>query len=115
MAKLSDADLTAALLIAVALIVIAIIALPGPVRAHPHMITGYWHSQITGAMYKVHPGFGRVFTVLTENGLAAGTMHGMRGVRVVFPGDNRVHRGYIRLGSRKIAWKNGDTWSRQGI
>ena len=115
MARLSDADLTAAVLIAVILIVIALVAWPGPARIRPRMLAGHWASRATGAMYAVRPGRGRTFVVSTRSGLATGTIWGLRGVRVAFPGGDGSRGGRVELGSRQIIWKDGDTWSLQGV
>lgn len=115
MARLSDADLTAAVLIAVILIVIALVAWPGLVRVRPRTLAGYWASQTTGALYEVRPGHGRTFVVSTRSGLATGAIRGLRGVRVAFPGDDGSRGGRVELGGRQIIWKDGDTWALQGV
>jgi len=111
MTKVSDADLTTALLIAVVLIIIALIVWPGIMRIRPHMIAGHWASQKTGIMYEIRPGHtGRRFIVLSNNHPGTGVVHGLRGVR--FPG---VGRGHVGFGNRQIIWKGGDVWSLQGL
>ena len=111
----SDADLTTALLIAVALIIVALIVWPGIMRIRPHMMAGYWASQKTGIMYEIRLDHGRRFIVLTNNFPGVGAVHGLRGVRINFPGVGRTHRGHVDFGNRQIIWRGGDVWSLQGI
>lgn len=111
----SDADLTTALLIAIALIIIVFIVWPGIMRIRPHMIAGHWASQKTGIMYEIRLDHGRRFIVLTNNSPGVGAVHGVRGVRINFPGVGEARRGHVDFGNRQIIWKGGDVWSLQGI
>jgi hypothetical protein len=113
MTGVSDADLTAALLIAIAVVVVALVAWPGLARVRPRALAGYWASLTTGALYLVRPGRGRAFAVSTGGGPAAGAVRGVRGVRVAFPGGSRG--GWVEPGGRQIDWQDGDTWVLQGV
>jgi hypothetical protein len=97
------------------LIVIMLVAWPGLVRIHPRTLAGYWASQTTGGLYKVRPDHGRTFVVSTRRGLAIGTIRGLRGVRVAFPGDDGSRGGRVEIGDRRIIWNDGDAWVLQGV
>ena len=116
MAPISDTDLVAAMAIAATLIIIALVVWPGAMRVRPRALAGYWASQTTGAIYELRPGLGRQFTLISRGSAAPGVVRGLRGVRLdaqgLAPGD-RV--GRVELSGRRIAWKDGDEWSLQGI
>ena len=114
MARPSDADLTAAIIIAVILITIALVAWPGFVRVRPRALAGYWASQENGALFEVRPGGGRALVVSAKSGPAAGATRGLRGVRVATPGGGS-RDGRVELGNRRITWEGGDVWSLQGV
>lgn len=114
MAPISDADLAAALIIAVAIIIIALVVWPGAMRVRPRALAGYWASQTTGAIYELRPGPGRRFTVISKGAAVPGVVRGLRGVRLGAAPRARS-RGRVELGGRRIAWKDGDEWSLQGV
>ena len=112
----SDSDLTAAVVIAILIIVVLVCVWPGYARVRGRDLVGYWAAP-GGGLYEIRDMGGRAFAVRGEAaaaavaGVASGVASGVRGVAVAALGK----RGIIELGGRRIDWQGGDSWTRQGV
>src|SRR5262245_43544860 len=110
----TDGDLTAAILIALLLVVVALCAWPGLLRLHGRDLAGFWATP-GGGLYEIRAAEGRAFEI-REPGRAGGRppaqgrLTGVRHVKVS-GGPGAVSRaGVVEAGGRRIRWKKGDTW-----
>jgi hypothetical protein len=112
----TDRDLAAAVLIALILLVIALCAWPGFLRLRSRDLAGFWAAP-GGVLYEVRATGDRTFDVVAPGAdapvRAPGHLAGVRGVRVASGGPALA--GRVELGSRRVHWKNGTSWTRQGL
>jgi hypothetical protein len=114
----SDRDLTAAVLIAAILILVALYGWPGAFRLRGRDLAGFWASP-AGALYRIEGGPGPAFTVRASTHPGRETLGRVTGLRrVVVPGAALGERGAlggaVELGGRRIQWDDGSAWVRQG-
>ena len=109
---LSDSDLSSAIVIAIIIILAVLCYWPGLIRVKGRSLEGYWASP-SGALYELRDAGGRDFFVHSAGTATtvSGQSTGVRGVSV--PAFNK--QGSVELGSRRIDWKDGDVWLRQGV
>jgi len=127
-------DVTAAVVLAVIIILVMLCIWPGYARVTPESVRGYWASQ-DGKMYAIRPqetcdGSNRAFRILgnprsrdnsahnvSEGPNYYGSTVGLRGVKLYLSemrGASSLH-GTVSLGGRHINWADGGVWTRQGL
>lgn len=108
----TDRDLTAAILIALLILIGVLCVWPGLLRVRGGDLAGFWASP-AGGLYEIRPTGARSFVVRSASPHASdaikGTVAGVRGVRVA------GRAGRVELGGRHINWAGGDRWTRQGV
>jgi len=113
----SDSDLAAAIVIALLIIAVIVCVWPGYARVRGRDLAGYWASP-DGGLYEIREAGGRTFVVRWAGapsagpaGALAGEASGVRGVAIAALG----RRGSVEPGGRRINWKGGVYWTRQGV
>jgi hypothetical protein len=114
-AGLTDGDLAAAVVIALAIILVALCVWPGLARVRAGGLAAYWASPQSGELYLITATGPREFAVhwaqhARPGASRAGKVGPLRGVRLA-----SGERGYVDLGRRQILWDDGDVWVRQGV
>jgi hypothetical protein len=121
-----SSDTTAAVVLAVIIILVMLCVWPGYARVTPESIEGYWTSQ-DGKMYAIRPAAGshrgfhvnwdprphkdrvKSYDMEASPPQAIGATHGIRGLQV------GPRSGTVSLGGRHINWADGGVWTRQGL